>query len=292
MSKERWADRILEVLTSAMLSEISLTPKPGLVDRGAFSAHQDMDFFSFVRSSAAIAPHFRRIFLLPFEKKDCFGEARKIGMEAETRMLEATGGGNTQKGIIFLGGLLALSCGSLLARGKEVSQKALREEMTNFGKGLTGELRSGKAGSHGEILFSRFGAEGIRGEVERGLPCVFEIGLPVLERRKDKNFNQAGLETLLSIMAACEDTTILWRHGPEVLNEVKASAGNFLSSGLEKHQNLLLLSEMDQDFSRRGISPGGSADLLFLTLALHDLFHEKKGTEISSVPRNIFSGIL
>ncbi|HEY9764819.1 MAG TPA: triphosphoribosyl-dephospho-CoA synthase, partial [Chroococcales cyanobacterium] len=148
MNKERRADRILEILTAAMLNEISLTPKPGLIDRGAFSAHRDMDFFSFVRSSAAIAPHFRRIFLLPFAEKDCFAKAREIGIEAEKRMLEATGGVNTQKGIIFLGGLLALSCGSLLARGEEFSKRALREEMADFGKGLTGELRRNEAGSH------------------------------------------------------------------------------------------------------------------------------------------------
>lgn len=276
---DQLADRLMEALTGAMLKEISITPKPGLVDRGPMSAHRDMDFFSFVCSSAAIAPYFRRIFLLPslYEGEEellLFRRAREIGKEAEIRMLEATNGVNTQKGIIFLGGLLALSAGLLSVERVQLTEETLRRRITELSAGFSGELERGTGESHGEILFQRYRARGIRGEVEDGLPCVFEIGLPVLRRslQEGNPFNQAGLDALLSIMAHCEDTTVLWRHGPRVLREVQRLAASYLErGGIGADPQLNHLVALDRHFSRRGISPGGAADLLFLTFALHAL---------------------
>ncbi|MGE5708498.1 MAG: triphosphoribosyl-dephospho-CoA synthase [Bacteroidota bacterium] len=276
---DQLADRLMEALTGAMLKEISVTPKPGLVDRSPMSAHRDMDFFSFVCSSAAIAPFFRRIFLLPAlyegeEDMALFGRARELGKQAESWMLEATKGVNTQKGIIFLGGLLALSAGLLSSERLPWSEEALRRRMTELSAGFSGELERGAGQTHGEILFQRYRARGIRGEVEDGLPCVFEIGLPVLQRslQEGNPFNQAGLEALLSIMAHCEDTTVLWRHGPRVLREVQRLAAAYLErGGIGADPQLNHLVALDRHFSRRGISPGGAADLLFLTFSLQAL---------------------
>ena len=40
----------------SLLYEVSVTPKPGLVDRENSGSHRDMDFFSFLRSSAVLEP--------------------------------------------------------------------------------------------------------------------------------------------------------------------------------------------------------------------------------------------
>ncbi len=42
----------------ALLYEVSLTPKPGLVDRYSNGAHHDMDFYTFLDSIVSLAPFF------------------------------------------------------------------------------------------------------------------------------------------------------------------------------------------------------------------------------------------
>ena len=44
----------------ALLYEVAVTPKPGLVDRENNGSHQDMDFFTFQRSALALGPYFAR----------------------------------------------------------------------------------------------------------------------------------------------------------------------------------------------------------------------------------------
>ena len=45
--KIQFTDRIAEFATRALLYEVSVTPKPGLVDRANAGSHQDMDFYTF-----------------------------------------------------------------------------------------------------------------------------------------------------------------------------------------------------------------------------------------------------
>src|SRR5437870_13743264 len=83
--------------TLALHDELALSPKPGLVtlvDRGS---HDDMDAHTFMRSLFALRGYFVRIAGLgamgaPFEYLE------RCGIEAETRMLAATGGINTHRG--------------------------------------------------------------------------------------------------------------------------------------------------------------------------------------------------
>ncbi len=49
-----WPCRIAEIAVRAMLLEAAATPKPGLVDRENSGAHADMDFFTFLRGTAAL----------------------------------------------------------------------------------------------------------------------------------------------------------------------------------------------------------------------------------------------
>lgn len=274
---ERALDLIQESLFNAMISEVSVTPKPGLVDRGPLSAHRDMDFFSFVSSSAAIAPYFRQMAQLPLlapadNPLTHFAKARRIGIEAEKAMLRATKGVNTQKGIIFLGGFLSLALGLMVACDIPVSEEALRHLTIRLSAALQDDLSNPQGQTHGEILHQRYQTRGIRGEVEMGLPCVFDVGLPALRQALSRglSYNDAGLESLLSIMAHCEDTTVLWRHGPQGLAEVQQVARAYLNQGgTLGDPGFERLKALDIQFSQRGISPGGAADLLFMTFAVY-----------------------
>ncbi len=54
--------RLSALATNALLEEVAVTPKPGLVDRANNGAHRDMDFSSFLASAAALAPYWTECF--------------------------------------------------------------------------------------------------------------------------------------------------------------------------------------------------------------------------------------
>ena len=102
--KKKYADECQSAALRAMLSEVSTTPKPGLVDRNNSGSHPDMDFFTFVDSAAALAPHFRRMFLAGWgyaseDPADLFTRLRRLGQDAESAMFAATRGVNTHKAL-------------------------------------------------------------------------------------------------------------------------------------------------------------------------------------------------
>ncbi len=77
------------------------------------------------------------------------------------------------------------------------------------------------------------------------------------------------VQTLLAIMQFCEDTTILHRHSYETLKEVQGRAKRIISvGGVRTAAGLQAIDQMEEDFCRRKISPGGSADLLGVTVFL------------------------
>lgn len=55
-------NRVPRLATQALLDEVSVTPKPGLVDRANSGAHKDMDFSSFQASASALAPYWESCF--------------------------------------------------------------------------------------------------------------------------------------------------------------------------------------------------------------------------------------
>ena len=50
-------ERIAALATRALLEEVAVTPKPGLVDRANHGAHLDMDLMTFQASAAALTPY-------------------------------------------------------------------------------------------------------------------------------------------------------------------------------------------------------------------------------------------
>lgn len=125
---DHFRDRSADLATSAavrgLLYEVSTTPKPGLVDRNNSGSHSDMDFFTFLDSSASLIPWFREFFCLGWDHADeadeqIFERLRYAGQRAETAMFSATHGINTHKGLVFASAIL---CGAL---GKVHAGKSL-----------------------------------------------------------------------------------------------------------------------------------------------------------------------
>lgn len=66
--------------------------------------------------------------------------------------------------------------------------------------------------------------KGARGEALSGYATVLKTALPILkeELKKDRSINDAGVITLLSIIATSEDTNIVNRSSYEEMKELQA----------------------------------------------------------------------
>ncbi|WP_368909054.1 triphosphoribosyl-dephospho-CoA synthase, partial [Serratia marcescens] len=145
----------------ALLVEVNLTPKPGLVDRHNTGAHRDMDLGHFYRSARAIGvwlPRFiqrgREDAALPAEQQ--LARLRPLGLACENQMFRATGGINTHKGSVFSLGLLCTAFGRLQQQGRAIGAEALCAEVAAMCRGLVErELRRNNAGqTAGQRLFA------------------------------------------------------------------------------------------------------------------------------------------
>ena len=270
-------------IRDGLMGEVCTTPKPGLVDLKDNGAHHDMDIHTFERSTDAITPYLVKMAetgcLFDGEITELFPLIRALGIEAEEAMLEATGGVNTHKGIIFTLGILVSAAGYRYGKygcgkGKTTSlpPDSLTAMLTDARRMVTPHLRKDmsrmrKAApvTHGEKIFRKYGIPGIRGEAMGGFPSLAYIAVPAMKKglREQPDENAARLHVLLSLMASVDDTNILTRAGYSALCGVRTSARDFLEhypvidSGAVKR-----LEEMNREFIRRRISPGGCADLL------------------------------
>ena len=280
--------QISALATRALLEEVAVTPKPGLVDRANSGAHRDMDFFSFQASAAALSAYWGRCFYEnawqnalrnapdPGDAQtpaETFAALRPLGMAAERRMLLATGGVNTHKGAIFTLGVLCGAIGRLWTAetGFPDVYSILNEAAAMTRETLAQELPAARWNTAGEGLYQKYGVRGIRGQVADGLPAVRSVSLPafraLLARGLDRN--HAASVTLLHLIAAVEDTNLLHRGGPEGAAWARAQAKSLLAGS--EPPALEAIAALDDAFIERNLSPGGCADLLAVTLFLDSL---------------------
>ncbi len=266
----------------ALLEEVYTTPKPGLVDLYSCGAHRDMDVHTFEKSAWALRPYFIRMacqgYVMRCSYEELFRQIRRTGMAAEQAMYRATGHVNTHKGLIFTLGIYCAAAGRCIAEQGQVTEEGLRtiqQRMT--GRILKQEILDMKekaAASHGEKNFQRYGTAGIRGEAAEGYRPVWEYALPVLQEgiREKRDYNAVKLQALMVLMSRIEDSNILARKGFAALRRVREEAADFLKRGGVCHSGAIReLLEMDEEYIRRNISPGGSADLLATAVFLQKI---------------------
>lgn len=252
------AESLGNLAVEALIAEVDLTPKPGLVDRRNNGAHRDMDRELFHRSARALEPYFRRAAELGMERPDCMAALQSAGRAAEGAMLEATGGVNTHRGAVYACGILTAALGSVLVRGGDVLETAA--SLARAGTPPSGD-------SHGGAALRRYGAAGARGEALAGFPHV---------RRAAAVLAAEGPHAaLLKLLAEVEDTNLLHRGGPEGLRFVREQAADILSGPAADRAPRL--EALDDACIARNLSPGGSADLLAAAMLL-----EKAGRRMGS----------
>ena len=260
----------------ALLYEVALTPKPGLVDRNNSGAHSDMDFFTFLDSIVSLSPYLYQYVKLGIEHegtpKELFHKVRSMGVHAEKAMLAATKNINTHKGANFSFAVLLGATGACVRQGKELpfTQKDTQEILAyakEMGYGLVtndfSALKSKSSLSYGEKLFLTYGITGIRGEAEAGYPALGELILPYLRTNRDRPTELLLLETLLLLMSQVEDGNIIHRGGIDAWQIVKTEAKQLLQDSHEGNLKELMYS-YDLVLIGRHLSPGGAADLLSL----------------------------
>lgn len=266
-----------QYLTQAILLEVSSHPKPGLVTRLANGSHKDMSIFTFMMSSAVLSEAFHNLQDIGIAHtgtvQELFGKIRAYGIAAEKELLRVTKGVNTQRGILFAGGIVSGIAGYAMNQGLDKDAVIpLIKEMTS---GLvTNELKHirHEARTAGEKLYRDYGITGIRGEVEKGFPSVTGVGLPALRSALNRriSLNDAFVHTLLNLMAVVEDSNVIWRTDVPTLYEVQRIAKNILAQGsIFTESGRALIRQAEAYFEKRRISPGGSADLLSVTITFY-----------------------
>jgi triphosphoribosyl-dephospho-CoA synthase len=247
--------------------ELSTWPKPGLVSRVDTGSHTDMDANTFRRSATAVGPYLQTLADAGAQRCD-MGRLRFIGLEAESAMLAATGGINTHRGAIFGIGLLCAAAGAAAA-GLVEATEPLGSVVSRF---WGSDILNGPVPlhSHGTKARRRYGAGGARREAALGFPSIYKIGLPALRQgalMAPEDPEAARVQACFSLIATIEDTNLLHRGGLHGLRLAQSAARQFLDGGgVGQPHWLERACAVHRAFVARRLSPGGSADLLAMSL--------------------------
>jgi triphosphoribosyl-dephospho-CoA synthase len=258
---------IAALATDALLRELHTWPKPGLVSPLDNGSHSDMDMALLSRSALSLQPYFAQLARAGACNVE-MSQLRCIGLAAERAMLRVTAGINTHRGAIFGLGLLCAAAGHAIA-DQELGHLVQRRW------GLDINPPHDADASHGAAAWRRHGMGGARAEAAGGFWHLYQVGWPALRRgrllaRGDEA--AARVQCCFALMARLDDTNLLHRGGLDGLALTRTLAADFIERGgvgcadwraqaLKVHETLVA----------RRLSPGGSADLLAMTLFIDAL---------------------
>ena len=289
---------LLAVLAErALRMELDTPLKPGLVCPESNGAHKDMDYGTMLKGIAAIRPFFPRMAMASTPE-----ELKQLGIDAEAAMMAATGGVNTHRGAIFALGLalnavytesmsaerdLQLSdtqsiikstrvLGNLGTLAKELIDSDLQN--THGGDSVP---TSPATGAHSSLIGAkRIALTGYQQLFEDWLPFYRACSIEAGQSPVSGAFTRTGLRSsaeemglcsaalqqlLLHIMSTLDDTCIIKRVGKERAEQLKVEASERLDSFASLRMTDVL-SNMCKQFETEGISPGGAADMVALTI--------------------------
>ena len=260
-----FAQRIARLAVRSLYAELVLYPKPGLVSRVDNGSHADMTAATFLRSMFALRRYFLHITRAGIDDAP-FHVLKRLGIEAEARMLRATGGINTHRGAIFCLGMLCAAIGRCRARGVRMTADAVQAMLVAcWGDALGAHSVDAGAGSNGARARLAYAASGAREEGARGFPSVFDVGLPALRRTlaMGRGVREARIDALFALMGHISDTNVFHRGGPEGALAVRRQARAFIARGGTACPDWEARAlACHRSFVAGRLSPGGAADLL------------------------------
>lgn len=276
--RQRSAEVAADCAARALRTEVSVTPKPGLVDRQNNGSHADMDYAMFLASADALTPWFRVFYETGWANADApvqrlFDRLRRDGLEAERAMFAATGGVNTHKGLVFS---MALVCGALGAShagaALPLTPDELMEKVRALGACALDDLTGETQNTAGERCYAAYRIPGARGQAAAGYPAVLSCALPTLDAwlARRAPLNDAAAAALVALIAQVEDTNMIHRGGLELAQSSRKQAARVLAVLTQENLHRELAA-LDRAYIQKNLSPGGCADLLALALLIHFL---------------------
>jgi triphosphoribosyl-dephospho-CoA synthase len=265
------ADAIAAYAEHCLRLEVDTWPKPGLVSHVDTGSHDDMDAGTFARSAAALRPYFEELARAGAARAS-MNVLRRIGMQGERAMLAATGGVNTHRGAIFGLGLLCAAAGCRAADGANRVAAPIPTLGELVSRHWGADILAGprQSDSHGEVAGRRYGVGGARREAASGFPGVYAIGVPSLreaEAVRPGDAEAVRVHACFALIAAIDDTNLLHRGGEAGLAFAQRTAREFIVRGGVAAPDWLRQAEaVHHAFVARRLSPGGSADLLAMSL--------------------------
>jgi triphosphoribosyl-dephospho-CoA synthase len=265
------SELIADQAVLALLHELAVWPKPGLVSHVDSGSHTDMDAAMVQASAVSLRPFFGELARAGQDGAD-MGRLRTIGLRAEAAMLAVTGGVNTHRGAIFGLGLLCAAAGEVA----EISAEGAAVAPVRLGavvrRRWAAEIERGPIPlfSHGAAALRRYGAGGARAEAAGGFRSVYEVGWPALREGRSlqpDDPDAARVQACFALIAAVSDTNLLHRGGADGLRYAAEAASLFLSQGgVGGPDWRRRAAVVHAAFVARRLSPGGCADLLAMTL--------------------------
>ena len=264
-------DALARNLYLGAMSELDLTPKPGLVDRLDSGSHPDLTYESMATSAGLLPTYFDELMAI-HRTRGGLDACVDAGRRAEDRMFAAIHA-NAHRGFIFLGGLLLLaSCES--RDGLPGLRAALTRIASEFFAGR--ETRTPPSARRGPSpAGAGCPARGIEAETRAGLPSVFDAGMPAFTARLERagHFEPAAYDLMAVLMQRADDTTALHRCGPAGLTRLRHD-GARLQRAVEAGADCVpLVQRWNDEYRRIGLTMGGVADLMAVTFALSFTLH-------------------
>ena len=266
-----------DLAKQALIAEVTLTPKPGLVDSRNTGSHSDLTLNLMLRSATCLAPFFADMAQAGLGQPVSVWlreQIGAIGRDAEVAMMAETQGINTHRGAIWALGLL--STAAMVADNKEYSAERLCL--------IAGQIASledrhaPNTFSKGKLASNHFQVNGAKQQAQLGFPAITEHALPTLRlsRLLGHSETEARLNALLSLTAHLTDTCVLSRAGLEGQSLLHQRSNDILAlGGVSNPQGYALLEQLDGEMIAVNASPGGAADLLAATLFVDWVEHSE-----------------
>jgi len=254
----------------ACLIEAS-APKPGNVSPGRPFA--DLSYEEFLASAAAIGGPLAGAGMRPL------GATVRLAVEATARWTRS----NSNLGIVLL--LAPLARAALMEQRdadlRRTLQRVLEATTVDDARDVYAAIRRAAPGGLGRVdvedvaeepsrtLLDVMRLAAGRDDVAREYATVFDrtflTGAPAIDRarRDGLSWDDAVVETFLTLLAAAPDTHIVRRAGAAMAAEVSEQARAVLSAGgARSASGRRAIDDMDRGLRARGINPGTTADLI------------------------------
>jgi len=263
----------------ALCMELDTPCKPGLVGPDGSGAHKDMDYGIMLRGIRALRPFWSRMALAGSPE-----ELQQLGIEAESAMMAATGGVNTHRGAIFALGLALNAFWTICCDAQSTdNQKNMQILLGNIATEiLRNQLKTKDLHIAPLVGARRMAADGYRELFEDWLPFyrskkteevhMFSGASALFFATEKPTGPSAEQMTLLRIMFTLDDTCVVHRVGEERAEQVKKEAGEIAGqAGNDVSVMLDLIGHLCERYAAEGISPGGAADMLSLTIFIDSI---------------------